>query len=105
MSHRNVRAVNLDYMLKPIAEAMQDVTVDDTVKQLGALPGDTAAVFVSVDTQPIIVTFDGTDPAAGNGHVYAAGATGTWSKELALAAKITRQGGSDGHLCASPLTV
>jgi hypothetical protein len=103
----NVRVSNLDSALVPsVGVSMQQITVSNAVKRFAALNGLTTVVKVTVASQPIRVTFDGTDPVGGTtGHYYAANANDTWSKTMAAAAKMIRDGGSDAEVSMTELTM
>jgi len=103
----NVRVANLAEALVPTPSvSMQQHTVTNAVKQLDSLNATTTAVKITVASQPIRVTFDGTDPVGGTtGHYYAANANDTWSRAMAAAAKMIRDGGSDGYVSATELTM
>ena len=97
---------NMDLIdLVPTVDVVdQGFAVSDSIVALGALDTLTRYVRVSIDTQPVRVTFDGSDPAAANGHLLAAGFSQTWSKVMADAAQFIRSGGDDGYLHATELT-
>lgn len=103
----SVRVANLDGALAPTPNvSMQQITVSTAVKQLAALNRQTCAVKITVASQAIRVTFDGTDPVGGTtGHYYAANANDVWSAAMAAAAKMIRDGGSDGAVSATELTI
>lgn len=62
------------------------------------------SVFIDVQAQPVMVTFDGSDPAVGtNGHILAAGYNAFWSKQLWMNARFIRQGASDATVHVSPM--
>lgn len=102
----NVRVSNQDNALIPTYGAtMQQVAVDGAV-QLGALKTETTVVKITVATAAIRVTFDGTTPVGGTtGHYYAANASDIWSKTMAAAAKMIKDGGSAGAVSATELTM
>lgn len=102
----NVRVANLEPALAPTpGVSMQQVAVDTEV-QLAALNSATVAVKVTVATAAIRVTFDGTTPVGGTtGHYYAANANDVWSKQMATAAKMIKDGGSAGAVSATELTM
>ncbi len=103
----SVRVANLDGALAPTPDvSMQQITVSTTVKQLSALNSNTHCVKITVASQAIRVTFDGTDPVGGTtGHYYAANASDVWSKAAATAAKMIRDGGSDGAISVTEMTL
>jgi hypothetical protein len=85
---------------------MQQITVSNAVKQITALNRLTHAVKITVSSQPLRVTFDGTDPVGGTtGHYYAANTNDVWSAAMAAAAKMIRDGGSDGYISVTELTI
>jgi len=67
--------------------------------------GDTKFVYVDVQGADVMVTFDGSDPSASNGHKFASGFHGFWSARQADAAKMIRAAGTDAAIQASPFTV
>ncbi len=103
----SVRVANLDGALAPTPSvSMQQVTVSNAVKQFAAFSRLTHGVKITVSSQAIRVTFDGTDPVGGTtGHYYAANANDVWSVAMATAAKMIRDGGSDGYISATELTI
>ena len=86
-------------------QADQALTVDATVGgvQFAAFHADTTHVFWTCETAQCRVTFDGTAPTATNGHVIDPGDSGTWRKELAVAAKWIRTGATSAAIAASQL--
>lgn len=103
----SVRVANLDGALAPTPSvSMQQLTVSTVVLQFTAFSQQTCAVKITVASQAIRVTFDGTDPVGRTtGHYYAANANDVWSKAMAKAAKMIRDGGSDGAVSATELTI
>jgi hypothetical protein len=102
-----MRVANLELSLAPTPGAvMQQVDVDTEVS-LGAFNKNTCAVKITVASQPIRVTFDGvTSPVGGTtGHYYAANATDIWSKQMAAAAKMIKDGGTAAAVSATELTM
>ena len=65
---------------------------------------NTKQVLWDVQTNDIMVTFDGSDPSASNGHRLNVGQSGTWSLQLAKAARFIRQS-ADAVFQATPTTV
>ena len=63
--------------------------------------GDTKYIFIDVQNQDVIVTFDGSTPSTSNGHVLSVGYRAFWHVNTARAAKFIRAGGSDGAVHAS----
>ena len=64
----------------------------------------TNAIFVTVQTAPVIVTFDGTTPSATNGHYLPLNYTGWFSKDSMIAAKWIRSGGTSALVTATEFT-
>ena len=102
----SMRVANLDVALAPTPNvAMQQKDVDGET-QLDALNAQTCAVKITVATAAIRVTFDGTTPVGGTtGHYYAANTSDIWSKQMAAAAKMIKDGGSAGAVSATELTM
>ena len=72
------------------AIAAQALTVTSTAtKQFAAFNQNTDTVFLDVQTANVWVTFDGTTPASGNGHILTPtlGYALQWSAAAATAAK------------------
>lgn len=63
----------------------------------------TAAQFVLVEVQSagVSVRFDGSDPTASVGHLYASGTREVWTAQRWNAARFIRSGGSDATVFAS----
>jgi hypothetical protein len=68
----------------------------------GTPDDETTHYLISVQTNPVMVTFDGSDPTASNGHLYAAGYGDFWTKQMAIKARWIRQGASDAAVQATP---
>lgn len=70
-------------------QADQALAVDDTVGgvQFAAFHADTTHVIIDVQTNDVMVTFDGSAPTSTNGHMIPAEANMVWPKALASAAK------------------
>jgi len=83
------------------------LTVSTSVVEFATTWYDEDAKFIYVDVQgaDIMVTFDGSDPSASNGHKFASGFYGFWSARQAYKAKMIRAGGTDAAIQASPFTV
>lgn len=97
---KNVRTVNMDSELRPVAGVCGSLTVGDTVAQLTSaeIPTTSTHVFWSVGTAAIRVTFNDEDADTSVGHLMPVGTHGTWSRVQALKAKMHRATGSDGAL-------
>ena len=59
-------------------------------------------VFLDVQTANVYVTFDGSTPAAGNGHLLVAGEKYFWPRSKAQAAKFIRATGTSGLVYCTP---
>ena len=69
---------------------MKNVAVDGAT-DMPALAAATTHVLLSVDTNTLVMTLDGTTPAAtSNGHVLAAGYERIFCKDLAAGAKFIK---------------
>jgi len=62
-------------------------------------------VDLDVQTADVYVTYDGSTPAAGNGHILKAGNYYQWSRARAKAAKFIRVGSTSATIYASPSQV
>lgn len=102
----NTFTVNL-YPVPTDGGTDERLTVSTSVVQFATTwyDEDTKFVFVDVQGADIMVTFDGSDPSASNGHKFASGFNGYWSARQADAAKMIRAGGTDAAVQASPFTV
>lgn len=67
-------------------------------------PNSATHVFIDVQDNDVMVTFDGSTPTSSNGHRFRSGDSAVWSKATATAAKFIRQGASDGVVHATPFT-
>ena len=81
----------------------QRLTVDNTVRQFDPFHSETAAVYWTAEAAECRVTFDGSDPTTTNGHVIAAGSSGTWSVAMAAAARFIRTTGVSAIIHASQM--
>jgi len=76
-----------------------DLTVSNAAKTLEddqTFNDKTERIFMTVEDQPVRITFDGSAPVGGShGHRYVAGSTFTLRKAMARAVKIIRDGASD----------
>jgi len=101
-----MRVTNLEQELVPNPnQPGRMVTVDNTAAgvQIGAIHEDTSHVMISIDAQPVRVTFDGTAPTDTSGIYLAANTRVIWSRALALAAKFIRATGSNGTMAMQQL--
>jgi len=102
----STRVANLDGALVPTPNVSMQQKAVDGATTLDALNASTCAVKITVATAAIRVTFDGTTPVGGTtGHYYAANANDVWSKGMAAAAKMIKDGGSAGEISATELTI
>lgn len=85
------------------AEADQRLTVDDSVRQFAAFHSDTTAIYWTSEAAECRVTFDGSAPTTSNGHVIAAGSSGTWPATTAAVAKFIRTTGVSAVIHASQM--
>jgi hypothetical protein len=102
----NTFTVNL-YPVPTDGGTDERLTVSTSVVQFATTWYDEETKFVFVDVQgaDIMVTFDGSDPSASNGHKFASGFNGFWSARQADAAKMIRAASTDAAVQASPFTV
>jgi hypothetical protein len=93
---------------QPTGEADQRLTVSTAVVSLDAnwTSSKTKYILVDVQTNDVMVTFDGSNPSSTNGHLFKAGVQPfLWNKETARLAKFIRAGGSDAAVQATPFSV
>ena len=84
----NVRMVNDTSLLKPsTADVGQKLSVGEEVKSFTAFANETKVVLVTVETNIVHATFDGTNPSATVGNALPVGTILWLSKEAAAAAK------------------
>jgi|GEM_PF-3037027 hypothetical protein len=105
----NTFSVNL-YPVPTEGGTDERLVVSSTVVEFATTWYDENTKFVYVDVQgngnnSIMVTFDGSDPSASNGHEFVAGFHGFWSARQADSAKMFHGGGSTIAVQASPFTV
>lgn len=102
----NSQVVNL-YPL-PSGETDESLTVGATAVSLtaGWSRSKCKYVAITVAANPVMVTFDGSDPTTTNGH-YIPKETGImfWHREAARLAKFISQNGSNAIVHATPFTV
>lgn len=77
------------------------LTVSSTVVTLAAFAANTQYVYFDVQTNDIMVTFDGSDPSSTNGHRFLSGRYGFWHVNTAQKARFIRATGSDGVIHVS----
>lgn len=68
----------------------------------GTPDDETTHYLIGVQTNPVMVTFDGTDPTSSYGHLYPAGYQEFWTKQMAIRARWIRQGAADAVVMATP---
>ena len=83
------------------AVADQRLTVSSAVVTFSAFADTTNLIVLDVQNADVMVTFDGSDPSATNGHRLYGGTHYTWSRATAAAARFIRQGSTDGVIQAS----
>jgi len=88
----NARVVNLECQLGPTrnGELGEELAVGGTVvAKVTALTRKVSHCFVSVKTKPVLVTFDGTDPATAGAGIYfpVTSAPMVWSRRTVECAK------------------
>jgi hypothetical protein len=81
----------------------QRLTVANSECQFSAFHADTAAIYWTSEAAECRVTFDGSTPTTSNGHVIAAGSSGTWSVATAAAARFIRTTGTSAIIHASQM--
>ena len=67
-------------------------------------PADVKFIVLDVQTNDVMVTFDGSTPTSSNGHRLYAGQSFTWHRKTAEAAQFIRVS-ADAVIHASPFTV
>jgi hypothetical protein len=87
--------------LAPIEDSQQKLAVSNVAVQFSGLSAACTLVYVSIESQPCRITFDGSTPTTATGHLYAAGTSEAWTKKQAAAAKFIRSGGSDAVVHAT----
>jgi hypothetical protein len=105
----NTFSVNL-YPVPTEGGTDERLVVSSTVVGFATTWYDENTKFVYIDVQgtgtnDIMVTFDGSDPSATNGHRFVSGFQGFWSARQADSAKMFHGGGSIMAVQASPFTV
>ena len=106
----NTFSVNL-YPVPTEGGTDERLVVSSSVVEFATTWYDENTKFVYVDVQGsgdhnyIMVTFDGSDPSASNGHMFMAGFHGFWSARQADSAKMFHGSGQDMVVQASPFTV
>jgi hypothetical protein len=93
--------------LSPAGVSAKTFTVSTTVVAVStanSLPiVGSPFVLVEVQAQGVTVRFDGVDPTASVGHLYAAGTREVWSAQRWNAARFVRTGASDATVFATSL--
>ena len=73
--------------------------------QFAALDVGTSHILWTSEDANFRVTFDGSEPSVTNGHVITANSTGTWTREMAEAAKFLSTTGTNAIFYASQMAV
>ena len=95
----NSHVVNLEHQLTPIAEAAEELAVDNLVVTAAALPALATHVEISVKGNAVRYTLDGTDPVSdGVGAILVEGIYYRRRQWIAAARFIESAAGSDGVL-------
>lgn len=95
---------NAFQQLKPVAGvAHKSITVSSTALGIGALHSQTKYVLLTVNTEGVRCTFDGSAPTSTDGHLLAAGAERLLSLESAVALKMIRAT-NDANVAVSEFT-
>jgi hypothetical protein len=99
----NVLITNL-YPVPNYGAASQDLTVNQSVVSFSKFAKGTRYIVLDVQANDIRCTFDGSDPAAGKGHILYAGRSYTWSAGAAEAAKFVSTDSNPAKVFASQFT-
>lgn len=93
---RGTYMTNMECELQPVpGPVLMQNLQPDAATPMPALNAATTNVLVSVDANPVVVTFDGTTPAATtNGQVLPAGYERYFSKESAAAMQFIKYSGT-----------
>ena len=75
-----------------------------TPVSFGDFDSGTRYVLLDITGGDAIVTFDGSAPASGNGHVLKKGQIYTWSKQAAQAARFVQSTSTKANIYASQFT-
>ena len=104
--YKNQVQANAFHEMIPVAGvAHRNLTVSNTALALVApLNEKTRYVLVSVNTEGVRVTFDGSAPTSTDGHLLAAGSERLLSREMAVALKMIRSGGTDANVTVTELS-
>jgi len=105
----NMRIVNLWNQLRPTRNGAvaEELAVDGEVVTPAALDAKTSHCFVSVKTNAVLATFDGTDPASAGAGIYlpVTSAPMVWSRRTVECAKfIEAVNGSAGLVRIEPFS-
>ena len=83
----------------------QNLTVAGTSVQFAnTFSALTNAIFITVQTAPVWITFDGSTPSSTNGHLLPTNYNGWFSKDSIIAAKWLRSTGTSAFVSASEFT-
>lgn len=105
----NARVVNLECQVGPTRNGVvgEELAVAGTVVSPAALNAKVSQCFVSVKTNAVLATFDGTDPASAGAGVYlpVTSAPMAWSRRTVECAKfIEAVGGQAGVVRVEPMS-
>ena len=106
MGKPNVRSVNLDSALTPIAGTASDIVISSAAVLLQGskeLPDNTTHVFLGVKDGSVYVTYDGSTPSSTNGFLWPVGTAATVGKDQYLVMKMIRATGTDARVHACPV--
>lgn len=76
-------------------------TIIEPASVVGTPDDETSHFLIGVQLNDVMVTFDGSDPSATNGHRYASGYQEFWTKQMAFKARWIRQS-ADAAVQATP---
>jgi len=105
----NTRVSNLDNSLRPTRNSVvgEELPVDGIVVTAAALNSKVSHCYVSVKTQAVLVTFDGTAPVSSGAGIYlpVTSAPMIWDRETVGSARfIEAVNGSNGVVRFEPLS-
>ncbi|MDB4312098.1 hypothetical protein N9937_01580 [bacterium] len=103
MGKPNVRSANIDAEMMAMTGLRERLVVSTSAVSLAELPANCTHVFMSVDTQPVRMTMDGTTPTATVGHLMVPGEKWSMKRSQAASLKFIRSGGADGFVQATPV--
>lgn len=98
-----MNAERIAYLSPAPGTTDQRLAVSSAVVTLAALGGSATHGYVDIQTASVMVTFDGSDPSASNGHQFDAGDSGMWNKATIAAARFIRLGSTDAVVHMTPM--